>query len=99
MPDIGEHTIHEDEYSVMTVIVLRQRALNGDARALDELVDRHQEFRRRADDHRRRADDHRRRADDLRKQLDELQSRSYVYNLTHRCTIQYIRMRPCYMTS
>ena len=92
MPDIGEHTIHEDEYSVMTVIVLRQRALNGDARALDELVDRHQEFRRRADDHRRRADD-------LRKQLDELQSRSYVYNLTHRCTIQYIRMRPCYMTS
>jgi hypothetical protein len=70
---------------------LRQRIINGDEQALDELMDRLAQARKAADEAQKRADD-------LRRELDELQSRSYVYNLTNRCMIQYIQMRPCYMT-
>jgi septal ring factor EnvC (AmiA/AmiB activator) len=95
----------------MSEDVLRQRALNGDEEALDELIHRLAEVRKqiaeqrkRAAEQRKRAAEQRKRAAEQRKRADELQSLVtqlehdiYVYNLTNRCTIQYLRMRPAYM--
>jgi hypothetical protein len=88
----------------MSEDVLRQRALNGDEEALDELINRLAEVRKQIAEQRKRAAEQRKRADEQRKRADELQSLVtqlehdiYVYNLTNRCTIQYLRMRPAYM--
>ncbi len=91
------------------ITILRQRVIDGDEEALDELIDRIAQARKRADeeqkradDEQRRADDEQRRADDEQRRADELQTRvtqlKYVYNLTNRCTLDYLRMRSAYLT-
>ncbi len=71
---------------------LRQRALNGDEDALDELL---RQTRESADEQRDRADYWRERADQLQRSVKQLE---YVFIVNNRCTIEYLRMRPLYMT-
>ncbi len=72
----------------MSDMELRQRILDGDEQALNEVMVRLAQARQRADEEQKRADE-------LRSRVTQLK---YVYNLTNRCTLDYLRLRPAYLT-